>query len=224
MRILFLAFVIAAFQTSHAQVGASFIIERNQMDLSAYNDVISKQLGEPVISSASAFLKFGMGLDFRLNRLTLALFSNSFASTKETRSDTSYGFQNYRLEVNIGYQVLQKQKLVIEPFLGWALNNTSYNKSYGITYSSISQYWQSPYSYKRFGYNLHHINAGLRIHFQKFSVNENAEIGFSLRTGMLIPLSNGNIRFLDQKTHPDQRLIQQSFYVGLIFTISTKKR
>jgi hypothetical protein len=223
MRIFLFAIFFSVLPKLYAQtMGVSVMAEHSPMDISAFNAVISKQLNEPVVSSASAFLKFGFGLDFRVQKLTLSSFLNSIASSKETRLDTSYGFQNFRFEVNLGYQVLQKEKLVIEPFLGWALNNTSYNKTYDINYPSLTQYWTSPLNYKFFGFNLHNINAGLRFHFKKYPVNENAEIGFSLRTGFLIPLGNGKMRFSNQKISSDQKLVQQTFYIGLICTLSGK--
>ena len=223
MRILLIAILFSVLPKLQAQIGVSFMAEHGPIDISGFNTVISEQLGEPVISNASAFLKLGGGFDFLIEKLTIGFYLNNFCSSQEKRVDTTYSFQNFRFEINLGYQILQNYKLVLEPYLGWAINNSSYNKTYNNSYSTLGQYWNSPLGYKQFGYNLHSLNAGLRIHFKKFYINKNSEFGFSLRGGVLIPLSNGNIKFLDQKIHPDQKLVQQSFYIGLICSINTTR-
>lgn len=216
------AFAFTVLHPLQAQIGSSLMVEHSPMDMTGYNAVISDQLNGPVLSNMSSFLKVGAGIDFTIEKIAVGFYLSTFNSANETRVDTAYSFQNIRFEINIGYQVLQTQKLVLEPYLGWAVNNTDYNKKYNIGYSSLSHYWNSPLNFKYFGYNLHHLNTGLRVHFQKFSINRNAEIGFSLRGGLLIPLSNGNIKFNDQKIRSENLLINQSFYVGLICSVSAK--
>ncbi len=222
MKSLLLVLLFSTLQTVHAQIGASLIVEHSPMDMTGYNAVISEQLNEPVLSNMSSFLKVGGGFDFTIEKIAVGFYLNTFNSANETRVDTAYSFQNFRFEINLGYQVLQTQKLILEPYLGWAVNSTTYNKSYNIEYSTLAHYWNSALGLRYFSYNLHHLNTGLRIHFQKFSINQNAEIGFSLRAGLLIPLNNGNIKFNDQKIRSENLLLKQSFYVGLICSLSTK--
>jgi len=156
-------------------------------------------------------------------RFTLGLYLNTISANDEKFADTSYSFTNLRWEIDLGYLAFQYRSLTLEPYLGWALTYTNYNKAFNFQYNSSSGYWNSPYEDKRIRYNIHNLNAGLRIHFLQVSVNKETDIWFSLRTGVLIPFSNGNIKFLDQKIYPDQKLVLQSFYIGLICTLRNKE-
>lgn len=226
MRRLIVVFLLCAIQPLQAQtLGISIMADYNPMDISGFNAVISNQLQEPVISSASAFLKLGVGFELNQEKLSMFFSLNSFSPSRHEIADTTYGFGNFRFEWNLGYRVLQRRWIGVEPYFGWVLNNTSYSKAFNQQYSSVNQYWSAPYRFKSIAYNVHYLQLGVRLHSQKISLSSNAQLGFSLRGGVLFPLGMGKIAMdggSGQKIKAEDLMIEQPFYVGLLITLSNK--
>jgi hypothetical protein len=227
MRIFLFVLFFSVLPKLHGQTfGVSFFADYNPMDISGFNAVISEQLQEPVITNAAAFLKLGVGFEANHKKFCMFFSFNSFSPSRQQIADTTYKFGYFRFEWNLGYHILERRNIGLESYIGWVINDASYDKSFNETYSSLNQYWSAPYRFKRIVYNSHFLQIGVRLRSQKISLSNDLELGFSLRSGVLFPLGTGKIAMESgggQKIKVEDLLIEQPFYVGLLITLSTKE-
>ena len=157
--------------------------EFNNANVDEFNNALAAN-NFPPFDYSSTTLGFGISLYYKKWHATLSISGN--APPDKTYGDTTVKSYTHFTSFDIGYDVVNTNKFLIYPNVGYKYGGLNYELSIDQSFASLANYLQSPSFNKKFDFVRDYMNVGVGIEYGKFRI-------LGLKLGMLIPMDNGRL-------------------------------